>query len=76
MTLFGVKQIGERQGLSLFTIGRTIESILRSLNNLLERLHHSFWFYILGGTHKFIMISVYIAPVILLFVGLVFQVTN
>lgn len=74
MTLYGVNQKGEMTGLSLATISRTIEALLRSYNNLLERLHHSFWFYIMAGTNKFIMLSVYIAPVILLFIGLVLQV--
>lgn len=39
---------------------------MRSFSNLLERLHHSFWFYILLLPGKCLLLSTYIAPVILL----------
>ena len=40
--------------------GRTIESICRSLNNLLEHLHQSFFFYLLMQTNRFVSIGTYL----------------
>ena len=37
----------KRQDVTLHTIGRVVEGVFRSLNNLLERLHQSFFFYLL-----------------------------
>jgi len=41
-------------------LGRTIESICRSLNNLLEHLHQSFFFYLLMQTNRFVSIGTYL----------------
>ncbi|ETN45408.1 uncharacterized protein HMPREF1541_09239 [Cyphellophora europaea CBS 101466] len=40
--------------------GRTIESITRSLNNLLEKLHQSFFFYLLMQSNRFVSIGTYL----------------
>ena len=40
--------------------GRTIESICRSINNLLEKLHQSFFFYLLMQTNRFVSIGTYL----------------
>ncbi|KIX00970.1 uncharacterized protein Z518_10036 [Rhinocladiella mackenziei CBS 650.93] len=40
--------------------GRTIESICRSLNNLLEKLHQSFFFYLLMQSNRFVSIGSYL----------------
>jgi len=40
--------------------GRTIESICRSLNNLLEKLHQSFFFYLLIQSNRFVSIGSYL----------------
>lgn len=40
--------------------GRTIESICRSLNNLLEKLHQSFFFYLLMQCNRFVSIGTYL----------------
>ncbi|RMD39333.1 hypothetical protein DV735_g5790, partial [Chaetothyriales sp. CBS 134920] len=40
--------------------GRTVESICRSLNNLLEKLHQSFFFYLLMETNRFVSIGSYL----------------
>lgn len=40
--------------------GRTVESICRSLNNLLEKLHQSFFFYLLMQTNRFVSIGTYL----------------
>lgn len=41
---------------------RILEGIFRSLNNLLERFHQSFFFYILPGTRNYISIGMYMPP--------------
>ena len=41
-------------------LGRTIESICRSLNNLLEHLHQSFFFYLLMQSNRFVSIGTYL----------------
>lgn len=41
---------------------RVVEGIFRSLNNLLERFHQSFFFYILPGTERYISIGLYMIP--------------
>nr|KAK5445622.1 Glycosyl phosphatidyl inositol protein transamidase complex subunit [Exophiala xenobiotica] len=40
--------------------GRTIESVCRSLNNLLEKLHQSFFFYLLMQSNRFVSIGTYL----------------
>ena len=40
--------------------GRTVESICRSINNLLEKLHQSFFFYLLMQTNRFVSIGTYL----------------
>ena len=42
------------------TLGRTTESLIRSINNLLEHLHQSFFFYILLNTNRFVSIGNYL----------------
>lgn len=48
------------------TLGRAIESTLRSFNNLLERLHASYFFYLLPRPGKFIPVGHYLPAAILL----------
>jgi len=48
------------------SLGRTVESSLRSLNNLLERLHASYFFYLIPRPDKFIPVGNYLPSVILL----------
>ncbi|CAG9860436.1 unnamed protein product [Phyllotreta striolata] len=52
-------------------IGRIIEGVFRSLNNLLERFHQSFFFYLLPSSDRYISISIYI-PSVCLMVGTMF----
>ena len=40
--------------------GRVVEGIFRSLNNLLEHLHQSFFFYLLMQTNRFVSIGSYL----------------
>jgi len=42
------------------SLGRTVESMFRSLNNLLEHLHQSFFFYLLMHTNRFVSIGTYL----------------
>ena len=48
------------------TLGRTLESSLRSLNNLLERLHASYFFYLLPRPGKFIPVGHYLPAAVVL----------
>ncbi|KAG2203760.1 hypothetical protein INT47_012693, partial [Mucor saturninus] len=54
-------------------IGRLVESTFRSLNNLLEHFHQSFFFYLLPQPNRYVSISQYMPPVILFSCALIFQ---
>ena len=41
---------------------RIIEGVCRSLNNLLERFHQSFFFYLLPATDRYVSIGLYMPP--------------
>jgi len=43
-------------------LGRILEGMLRSLNNLLERFHQSFFFYLQSATNRYISIGLYMPP--------------
>jgi len=42
--------------------GKIVEHVLRSLNNLEERFHQSFFFYLLPGLQRYISIGLYMPP--------------
>lgn len=44
------------------SFGRVIEGIFRSLNNLLEQFHQSFFFYLLPESHQYVSIGMYMPP--------------
>lgn len=46
-------------------MGRCVESIFRSLNNLLEHLHQSFFFYLLMQANRFVSIGTYLPSAML-----------
>ncbi|KAK0855315.1 Glycosyl phosphatidyl inositol protein transamidase complex subunit [Friedmanniomyces endolithicus] len=48
------------------SLGRTTESLFRSINNLLEHLHQSFFFYILLNANRFASIGNYLPAAMLL----------
>ncbi|KAI9752688.1 MAG: hypothetical protein M4579_005526 [Chaenotheca gracillima] len=50
-------------------LGRTVESIFRSLNNLLEHFHQSFFFYLLMQTNRFVSIGTYLPSAMLVAVN-------
>lgn len=54
-------------------LNRLVESTVRSLSNLLEHLHQSFFFYLLSGIHRYTSIGLYMPPVIILGVSFIFQ---
>ena len=55
-----------------YDVNRTVESLLRTMNNLLERLHASFFFYILTAPERFLKIGSYLPSVILISVAMMF----
>ena len=50
-------------------MGRVVESIFRSLNNLLEHFHQSFFFYLLMSPNRFVSIGTYLPSAMLLAVN-------
>lgn len=52
------------------TLGKIVESTLRSLNNLLERFHQSFFLYLLQSSERFLSVAMYLIVPLLLGVGL------
>jgi glycosylphosphatidylinositol transamidase len=50
-------------------MGRIIESTFRSLNNLLEHLHQSFFFYLLMQANRFVSIGTYLPSAMLVAVN-------
>jgi len=43
----------------LYQMGRIVEGTFRSLNNLLERFHQSFFYYVLPSTSRYVSIGMY-----------------
>jgi len=62
ITLHGIKTKGNKHFFGFREIGRVIEGVGRSLNNLLERFHQSFFFYILPSVERYASIGVYMPP--------------
>lgn len=48
------------------SLGRATESVFRSINNLLEHLHQSFFFYILLNANRFVSIGNYLPAAMLI----------
>ena len=60
ITLEGVtSRSRKRQPADFHTLGRIIEGTFRSLNNLLERFHQSFFFYLLPSVGRYVSIGLY-----------------
>ncbi|KAI5084234.1 hypothetical protein GOP47_0000403 [Adiantum capillus-veneris] len=55
---------------SLLKFGRLLEGTVRSVNNLLEKFHQSFFLYFLTGPSKFVSVGVYTIPLMLLLITL------
>uniref|UniRef100_A0A6B2E8Y4 Putative gpi transamidase component gaa1 n=1 Tax=Phlebotomus kandelakii TaxID=1109342 RepID=A0A6B2E8Y4_9DIPT len=59
VTLEGVTRSDGRSSHSLLPMLRILEGISRSLNNLLERFHQSFFFYLIVANDRFVSIGDY-----------------
>ncbi|KYN22789.1 PREDICTED: glycosylphosphatidylinositol anchor attachment 1 protein [Trachymyrmex cornetzi] len=70
ITLEGFKKSGKETGTNFYQVGRIVESIVRSLNNLLERFHQSYFFYLLPSTDRYISIGLYMRPLVLIIASL------
>ncbi|EZA48989.1 hypothetical protein DMN91_011736 [Ooceraea biroi] len=66
ITLEGFEKSGKETEANFYQIGRVVESIVRSLNNLLERFHQSYFFYLLPSTDRYISIGLYMRPLVLI----------
>ncbi|KAG5724014.1 GPI transamidase component gaa1 [Termitomyces sp. T112] len=69
ITIFAMPAAGPH---GFHAIGRIIESTLRTTNNLLERLHASFFFYVLTGPDRFLKIGSYLPSAVLISVAMMF----
>ncbi|NXP05286.1 GPAA1 protein, partial [Thinocorus orbignyianus] len=58
LTLRGVNSFRQHK-FNMTTVGKTLEGMFRKLNNLLERLHQSYFFYLLPSLSRFVSIGVY-----------------
>ncbi|KAJ7047009.1 Gaa1-like protein [Mycena alexandri] len=68
-TMFGLPATGPH---GFHAIGRIVESTLRTTNNLLERLHASFFFYILTTPERFLKIGSFLPSAVLISVAMMF----
>ncbi|XP_076663317.1 glycosylphosphatidylinositol anchor attachment 1 [Andrena cerasifolii] len=67
ITLEGFEKSGQQSSDgNFYQVGRVVESIIRSLNNLLERFHQSYFFYLLPSTDTYISIGLYIRSLVLI----------
>ncbi|KAF9917931.1 Glycosyl phosphatidyl inositol protein transamidase complex subunit [Lobosporangium transversale] len=74
ITLYGFDKPGwPSPRYNLFRLGAVVESTVRSLNNLLEHLHQSFFFYLLSGVRRYTSIGLYMPPIIILGVSFILQ---
>uniref|UniRef100_A0A1I8A4V8 Glycosylphosphatidylinositol anchor attachment 1 protein n=1 Tax=Steinernema glaseri TaxID=37863 RepID=A0A1I8A4V8_9BILA len=55
---------------NILRLTRLNEGVLRALNNVLEKLHQSYFMYILLGTERFLSIAYFMIPIGLMFVPL------
>ncbi|KAJ2721394.1 Glycosylphosphatidylinositol anchor attachment 1 protein [Coemansia sp. Benny D115] len=65
LTIHGIERVGSRYAKSVVSVGRLTEATLRSLNNLLERFHQSFFYYLLPENGRFISIANYVPATVL-----------
>ncbi|TCD68916.1 Glycosyl phosphatidyl inositol protein transamidase complex subunit [Steccherinum ochraceum] len=70
ITLYAVPATGPH---GFHAIGRIMESSLRTINNLLERLHASFFFYLLVNATTFLKIGFFLPAAIILSVAMMFS---
>ncbi|XP_031504265.1 uncharacterized protein LOC116266916 isoform X2 [Nymphaea colorata] len=54
----------------ILKMGRLVEGTIRSINNLLEKFHQSFFLYLLTAPNRFVSVGVYMIPFMLLILPL------
>lgn len=59
LTLEGHADGAASVSVGLEEVGRVLEGVFSSLNNLLERFHQSFFFYLLPSTRRYVSIGLY-----------------
>ncbi|CAH8821526.1 unnamed protein product, partial [Trichobilharzia szidati] len=67
------KRTDDPRSSEILYVMRLLEGILRSLNNLQERLHQSFWYYLLPNPYRYISIGVYMPPVLIMILSLLLK---
>ncbi|CAK9779474.1 putative GPI-anchor transamidase [Cutaneotrichosporon oleaginosum] len=63
VTIYAVPAEGPH---GFYSLGKIVEGTVRSANNLLERLHASFFFYLLPGPERFLPVGHYLPAAVLL----------
>lgn len=64
ITLEGFPREGSQSYVTYYILGRLLEGMFRSLNNLLERFHQSYFFYLLPSLSRFVSIGTYIGSLV------------
>lgn len=64
-----IKAMGRSGGPDITQLGRVVDSTMRSVNNLLEKFHQSFFFYLLLSTKYFVSIGTYLPLAVLVAVA-------
>ncbi|XP_041039816.1 glycosylphosphatidylinositol anchor attachment 1 protein [Carcharodon carcharias] len=65
VTIRGINSF-QQYKFDMVTVGKVFEGIVRKLNNLLERLHQSYFFYLLPSLSRFVSIGYYMPAFIFL----------
>lgn len=71
-----LKAVGTSGSHDITTFGRIPEAMTRSVNNLLEKFHQSFFFYLLLSPRLFISIGTYLPAAVAISLSFVFAVLN
>lgn len=70
VTIEGYPKTDKGTSADFYQMGRVLEGVFRSLNNLLERFHQSYFFYLQPATDRYISIGMYMPCLGLLCAGL------
>ncbi|NXF42332.1 GPAA1 protein, partial [Nyctibius bracteatus] len=74
LTLRGVNSFRQYK-YDMTAVGKTLEGMFRKLNNLLERLHQSYFFYLLPSLSRFVSIGHYMPAVGFLLLVLILKIS-
>ncbi|KAM7071317.1 LOW QUALITY PROTEIN: glycosylphosphatidylinositol anchor attachment 1 protein [Acridotheres tristis] len=75
LTLRGINSFRQHK-IDLGALGRTLEGMFRKLNNLLERLHQSYFLYLLPSLARFVSIGCYMPALGLLLLVLALRISG